>query len=69
MVEGRKRNSEIKTICNQYKDTLDDLTDNSNIESLNLAGSLNEISHNAFKSASSSANLSEKDCLDESFPR
>ena len=62
------RNIEIVAISNQYKDTLDDLIDSSDLESLDWVEQIDKKSRNAPMSEGSSADLSEKDCLDEDLP-
>lgn len=58
-------NSEIVTISNQYKDTLDDLIDSLDPESSDRTGPIYERSRNVLMSKGSSANLSEEDSLNE----
>lgn len=67
-VGGGERNSEIVALPNQYKDTPNDLIDSSDPESPDRAGPIDERSRNALRSESSSADLSEGDCLDEDVP-
>ena len=61
-------NSEIVTILNQYKNTLDDLIDSSDPESVDRAGAIDNKFRNAAMSEGSSANLSKGDCLDRDLP-
>ena len=62
---GGVRNSKIVAIPNQYKNTLDDLIDSSDPESADRAGPIDERSQNTPMSEGSSADLSEKNCLDK----
>ena len=61
-------NFEIVAILNQYKDTLDDLIDSSDSESLDWAGPIDERFCNAPMSKGSLADCSEEDYLDENLP-
>lgn len=65
---GKGGNSKIMTISNKYKDTLDNFINSSDPESLYRARPIDERSHNAPRFKNSSADLSEKDCLDEDVP-
>lgn len=60
-------NSKIIVIFNQYKDILDDLIDRWDLESPDWAGPIDKRSRNAPISEDSSADLSEKNGLDEDF--
>ena len=61
-------NSEIVASSNQYKDTLNDLIDNSDPELPDRAGPIDGKSRNAPMSKDSLADLSKGDCLDEDLP-
>lgn len=61
------KNFEIVAIFTQYKDTLDDFIDNSNLESLVLAGSIDKKSYNVPISKSSSIDLFKEEYLDENL--
>ena len=61
-------NSEIVAIPNRYKDTLDNLIDNSDPESPDRAGPIDERSCNVPISGGSLADRSEGDCLDKDLP-
>ena len=60
-------NSEIVVIPNQYKDTLDDLIDSSDLESSDRAGPIDERSRNAHMSEDSLAHFSKGNCLDKNL--
>ena len=64
----RVGNSEIVAIFNQYKDTLKDLIDSSDPESLDQAGLIEARFRNAPISENSSADLSKGNCLDKNLP-
>lgn len=64
-VQGEVGNSETVPVCNQYKDTLDDLIDSSDLESQDQARPNDERSRNTLMSEDSSADLSERNCIDE----
>ena len=73
MVREIKGKSEIAAIPNKYKDILDDLINNSNIESpdylnfLNYLGLIDKGSCNASKFRDSSPTFLEEDCLDNNI--
>lgn len=56
------------TIPNQYKDTLDDYIDSSDLESRDQARPIDESSRITPMSEGSSANLSKKNSLNENLP-
>ena len=58
-------NPEIVAIPNQYKDTLDDFIDSSDLWSPDWARLIDKRSHNALISESSSTDLSKGDCLNK----
>ena len=60
-------NSEIVAISNRYKDTLDDLINSSDSESLDWLGLINKRSCNVSMSESSSADFLEGNCLDKNL--
>ena len=62
------RNSEIVTISNQYKDTLDDFIDILDPKSLDRVGPINERSRNTPMFESSLADFFKGDCLNENLP-
>lgn len=64
-MEGGVENSEIIVIPNQYKDTLDDLINSSDPESLDWMRPIDERSRNIPISEGSSAVLSERNSLNE----
>lgn len=65
---GEKENSEILAISNQYKNTLDDLIDSSDSESLDWARIIDVRICNTSRSEVSSADLLEGNYLDEDVP-
>lgn len=71
MVREAEGKSEIATILNKYKDTLDDLIDRLDTESLDQSESLDWLEpidkgiRNVLASKNDSLSLSKKDCLDE----
>ena len=65
MVRGAKGNSEIIAIPNRYKDTLSDLIDSSDAESLDWLRPIDKVSRNTPMSEGSPTELLEGDCLDK----
>ena len=64
-IRGKVENSEIVAIHNQYKETLDDLIDSSDLELSDWAGPIDERSRNTPISKWSSTDLLEGNCLDK----
>lgn len=67
MVERAKGKSEIMAIFNRYKNTPNDLIDNSDPESLDWLKSINKGLRNLPRSASSLMGLLEGSCLDKNI--
>lgn len=62
---GKKENSKILVISNQYKDTLDDFIDNSYLEFPDWVGLIDMRTCNLPNSKANSADLLEKNYLDK----
>lgn len=65
---GEEGNSEIVTISNQYKDTLDDLIDSSDPEPPKWLKPILQKPRNAPRPEDSSSDLLDNDCSDENVP-